>query len=178
MPVVTRMTSSGRRALVPLLLGGLLLAGGLTEAAESAVELDEVEVVGMSLRKLQREMLKTEKLFFARFNDLNDNDDFDIQCRLYKRTGTQVPRRECRVQFLINTQTADAHAFFWEITGASAANSVNIPIAAMTQQWVLRREEYLQTVRRVVANDPELTDLAVYWGRLLEQYDKATRKDD
>lgn len=39
-------------------------------------------------------------------------------------------------------------------------------------QWVLRREEYRQTARALLENDPELMKLATEWVRLKEQYER------
>ena len=42
--------------------------------------------------------------------------------------------------------------------------------------WLLRREEYRQTVKALLEKDPELMALAVEWVRLREQYERALER--
>lgn len=155
-----------------------LAAGSAAPAAEEATvaasaELDEVAVVGKSLRKLQREAIAAEDRFYQRFNQLNTRDEFDIRCEKEKATGTLVPQRQCRIQFLTEAGAIDGQAFYRGLTAASAASGVNTPLATLWPEWELRREEYRQTVRELVEQDAGLRALAVEWGRLLLQIEQA-----
>ena len=95
----------------PLRPGTAGLRAGRQGRQASRGELDEVAVVGKTLRQLQREAIKAEDRFYKRFNSLNSRDDFDIHCRMDKPTGTLVPRRQCRIQFLMDAGAIDAKEF-------------------------------------------------------------------
>lgn len=179
------MASSSRRIPLLLILCGLAPADGAAAAAaglgrdggapppgEPVVELDEVPVIGRTLRQLRREAIKAEDRFYERFNTINTRDDFDIHCRMEKATGTIVPKRQCRIQFLMDTEAMDAREFVMGLTTAAAARGVHTPLAPVQTQWVLRREEYRQTVKALLEKDPELMRLAREWVRLKEQYER------
>jgi len=146
--------------------------GGTPPPGESIAQLDEVAVTGKKLRVLRREVFKAEDRFYERFNTLNTRDDFDIHCRMDKPTGTIVPRRECRIQFLVEAGATDAREFFEGLTTAAAAPGVNAPLAVLQPLWLQRREEYRQTAKALLEKNPELLALAAEWGRLRAQYDR------
>ena len=88
-----------------LLLGLLLLA--LQEKEPESVlpggdedideVVDEVTVYADdSITFLRRKLRTVDEQFFARYNDLNSNDDFDMVCKRETRLGSQIPRQVCR----------------------------------------------------------------------------------
>jgi hypothetical protein len=62
-------------------------------SAETAVD-DEVVVYG-SVGELRREVLRAQDAVFARFNEINSDDKFDIQCYSQATTGTRIKTRRC-----------------------------------------------------------------------------------
>lgn len=150
------------------------LAGPLPGTGEPTVEMEQVEVIGKSLRKLKREAIRAEDRFFERFNSLNTKDDFDIHCRMDKATGSNVPQRQCRIQFLVDAGAMDARDFLMGL--GNGGPGVNAPLAGLQPLWLQRREEYRQTARALLEKDPELLALAGEWGRLREQYDRVRKE--
>jgi len=176
------LASSFRRIPTLLILCGLALPG--SAAAPAAGDLDEIAVVGKTLRELKREAIKAEDRFYRRFNSLNTRDDFDIHCRMDKATGTIVPKRQCRIQFLVDAGAIDAREFLESlatvsgadgVTTASSARRVNSPDARLQPLWLVRREEYRQTVKALLEKDPELMALATEWVRRRDHYDRALK---
>lgn len=149
-------------------------AGLLPSSGEPGIEMEEVKVIGKTLRALKREAIEAEDRFFKRFNSLNTNDDFDIHCRMDKATGSKVPQRQCRIQFLMEAGAIDAREF---LTGlGNGGSGVNTPIATLQPLWLNRREEYRQTARALMEKDPELLSRATEWVRLREQYDRVRKE--
>ena len=67
--------------------------GGQTAAVQPPAGLDEVIVRGRRVGELRLEIQHAEEAVFARFNDINSKDDFDIHCRNDKVYG--LLRRSC-----------------------------------------------------------------------------------
>jgi hypothetical protein len=161
--------------LCGLVLPGALAAGeatdqpGVKAPGERVEELDEVAILGKSWRRLQREMTAAEDRFYRRFNELNTRDAFDIHCRMEKETGTLVPKRQCRIQFLAEAQALDAQEFY---RGLFNGWGVNAPLAALTPKWLQNRDEYLRTARALLEQHPDLMALAMEWQRLQRQYER------
>jgi hypothetical protein len=183
------MANTFRRIPPLLVLCALALPGGAAAAAagvgkegsampppEPVTELDEVAVLGKTLRKLQREVIEAEDRFYERFNTLNTADDFDIHCRMDKATGTRVPKRQCRIRFLADAAAINGQEFLRGLTSAAAARGVNTPLAALQPQWLQRREEYRQTARALLEKNPDLLALAAEWTRVQEQYDRVRQQ--
>ena len=177
------MASSFRRIPLLLIVCGLALSGGTASAdvskeagappaGESAAQLNEVAIIGKKLRQLKREAIEAEDRFFEHFNALNTKDDFDIHCRMDKATGTRVPKRQCRIQFLADAAAIDGEEFY---RGLFNGRGVNTPDAALLPLWLQRREEYRQTARALLEKNPQLLALATEWVRLREHYDRARK---
>jgi hypothetical protein len=176
---------AGSLPRVPLLLFlcGLLLPGvsaageaseqGVTPPGERAEELDRVDIVGKTWRRLKREMTAAEDRFYRRFNELNTRDAFDIRCEMEKETGTRVPKRQCRIQFLVDAQAIDAQEFY---RGLFNGWGVDSTFAAVNLQWLRYREEYLQTARALLEKHAELLALATDWQRLQQQYERTRQR--
>jgi hypothetical protein len=177
------MAGSLPRVPLLLVLCGLLLPGvsaageavdqGVAPPGERAEELDQVDVIGKSWRRLQREMNAAEDRFHRRFNELNTRDAFDIRCEMEKETGTLVPKRQCRIRFLVDAQAIDAQEFY---RGLFNGWVVNNSYAAVNLQWLQYRDEYRQTARALLEKHPELMALATDWQRLQRQYERARQR--
>jgi hypothetical protein len=164
------------RILPLLILCGLALPFSTAAPGESVTQLGEVDVIGKSLRDLEHEAVKAEDRFYKRFNALNTNDDFDIHCKMDKETGTNIPKRQCRVQFLVNAGSRSGQEFQHGLISAAAAPGVNTPLAWLVPEWVERSAEYRQTVKALLEKDPELMALGAEWVRRQEQYERARKQ--
>lgn len=60
-----------------------------------------VMAIRFQLRSAQDEM-------FAKFNELNSNDEFDIKCRTVRHAGSHIPRRECEPRFFTRERQSNS----------------------------------------------------------------------
>ncbi len=64
-------------------------------------EIEEITVYGARpLINLRWQMHTTEKNFYAVFNTLNSNDDFDVECGYETRTGSRLTEYSCSARFV------------------------------------------------------------------------------
>jgi hypothetical protein len=69
-------------------------------ATDKPAQLDQLDVnATRTLSELRREVVAAEDRFYAEYNELNDNDDFDVKCREDARTGTRLEVRICRAVY-------------------------------------------------------------------------------
>ncbi|MDA1370951.1 MAG: hypothetical protein O2971_09350 [Proteobacteria bacterium] len=67
--------------------------------------IEEITVLGeQTLHTLRLEVEAAEEEVFAKFNELNSDDDFDISCTREVYTGSHLPVRDCMPKFLRNSQ--------------------------------------------------------------------------
>lgn len=68
-------------------------------AAEPTQATEEVVVRGRSLPLLRAQIEVAEEAVYARFNEINSRDEFDIHCRDEVFIGSRIPRRICEPNF-------------------------------------------------------------------------------
>jgi hypothetical protein len=141
----------------------------LSADAASRIELEEVEVTGRGVRRLHYRLVKAQDRFFARYNDLNTRNIFDIHCSYRARTGSQRITRQCQVEFMLNSTAQQGREFTEGVQSGRSSFPVTIP----AEDWLRWREEYRENVRQVVQGSPELQKLALKLGELEARYEKA-----
>jgi len=131
--------------------------------AEETV-LDEVVVKGTRLWKLREDMVKTEEKFYALYNELNENDDFDVNCQMEAPLGTRLKKRVCRIAFYEDAEAEAAQAF---LRGDMAID----PQTVMLE----RQADYQKNALTIINGDPRLLKLVREREAIEKKYD-AERK--
>lgn len=135
------------------------------EPVSETTELPEVQVMGKRLYQMRQDIIKAEDKFFALFNQLNTDDDYDVHCAMEAPTGTRLKQRVCRVQFYEKAQAEEAQAI---LRGEYA------PPADLVA--VERGAEYERKALAVINAHPELLKL-VREREALEKKYNAARKE-
>lgn len=141
---------------------------------ESVTELEQVDVIGKKLQQMRHELIAAQDRFYAHFNELNTNDDFDIHCTMHAPVGTGIRQRQCRLEFLREAAAEQGQNFFLGLT-SDPPTITRSHVPAQTQ-WYARSDEYRETVKALLETSPELQELALTWQRLQEQYDAARKR--
>jgi len=77
-----------------------------TPTAEDRALVEEVLVIGLRpITSIRHEIINTEDLIYTTFNELNDEDAFDIICTKEAPIGSQIRRRVCRSRFMVESET-------------------------------------------------------------------------
>jgi hypothetical protein len=86
-----------------VLVAASLLAQSNSYAASSTEKLSQLEQVDVyadrTLSQLRRDLVEAEDRFYAEYNELNDNDVFDVNCQRDPRTGSRLVLRICRAVY-------------------------------------------------------------------------------
>lgn len=91
-----------------LIMGALPSTGLCQQASEQVEPIEEIVVYGEKpLGSLRRELYKTEENFFAVFNLLNDEEEYDIHCSYEVPPFTHIRKHVCRANFIKAATTAD-----------------------------------------------------------------------
>lgn len=128
-------------------------------------ELGEVVVRGTRLWQMRAAILEAEQRFYARYNELNTRDEFDVHCASEAPLGTRLKQRVCRVAFIRDAQADYAQALF---TGGVAQDSQLVELE--------RRDEYHAHALAVINGDRRLRALARERERLQQRYEEERRK--
>jgi len=146
-----------------------ILFSATTGATEAGTEVDEVVVRGQRLYEMRAAIVAAEDKFFARYNDLNSIDEFDIDCRQLKRTGSISERRACFPRIVEQATTDEAKAFYdaWlQIAGH------NRPRADDPHALLARKSgEYRLNMQKLLRGNADLRALVREQEHLQKRYD-------
>jgi hypothetical protein len=131
---------------------------------EEVQELDEIEVTGTRLWKMRQQIVEMEDRFFALYNELNTNDDFDVTCRVEAPLGTRLKKRNCKVAYVEEAEAEEGQAF---VRGEFAPDSKLVALE--------RQAEYRAAAVKVINSDKRLRRLLEERIKLEESYE-AERK--
>lgn len=86
----------------------------------------EIVITGEVTRTRLRDMIvEVEEAFFARFNELNIDDDYDIRCYKHTPTMSHISERVCEPEFMIRARgnNASETAFLLGQKGKDTVNA-------------------------------------------------------
>ena len=128
---------------------------------------EEIVITGeRSLLNLRLEMQEAERAAYALFNQLNDEDRFDISCKMEAQTGTRIKRQLCLPEFKREALREHARAY---IEGSPSRNPpVEMVIASQEGDFKLKMEE-------VAEQHPEFLEAIILYSVHQERYKEATR---
>ena len=126
-------------------------AGDGDDATATSTADDEVVVRGEGLGTLRAEIRRAEDAVFTRFNEINSDDEFDIDCRMEVPLGSHVPRRVCRANFWREAEVdIAAEAVQW-LQGSAYAGPMPLDRGLQSYKGQLLHDE----IRRLAAEDQE-----------------------
>jgi hypothetical protein len=171
-----------------------LLALGITQAAVAAdapAPLDEVLINGRraNQNELVQQIVKVENRFYERYNELNDNDDFDVNCSRDAVAGSRMQGRSCRAVYQEDAERAEGQESYWWHyqtfdLGASGGGPTGerkpvraapAPLPAM-RVVLARRDEFRKTMVEVTSRNPELIRLLQQRAELVKRYEAGLRR--
>ncbi|MEP7314512.1 MAG: hypothetical protein ABI859_18155 [Pseudomonadota bacterium] len=135
--------------------------------------LDEVVVTGKldSLSEARKAIVEAEDRFYARYNQLNEVDAFDINCRMETPTGSHLSFRVCVPRYVDEGTQAEAARL---VMANATGGSVMVASAASVRATLM--PEMKKRTLALVRKDPELLRALLERARL-EQYYKELRAE-
>lgn len=95
--------------LLVLLTGPHAAAEEQADVSDEEAVIDEITVIGArELRTLRVEIARVEDEIFRIFNELNEDDDYDMICKMERPVGTRIQRRVCRARLYREKMAEDA----------------------------------------------------------------------
>lgn len=134
--------------------------GADSDAADNGEAIDEIKVIGSRpLATIRAEITLAEDQVFTLFNELNDDDGYDIVCRKRARIGSRIPKRVCLARMYreyIEDETVDYGGQF--------------PIGKMP--GAARHEKiFLEKLERLANENPEFLRALAKRYSLIKEYE-------
>jgi len=140
-------------------------------ATTESEEIDEIVVLGAhSLTLLRQEVIVAEDKFFDLYNELNDDDRFDIICENRRPIGTRIQVRECKARFVRDAEVeATQNAL---VMDNSPANVAAQPIRASKEDY----ETLDKKLKTFAVENPELQKALMEYDNLSKKYSAEREK--
>lgn len=164
------MAAFGRTALITALwsMAGEFVAATASAQIDAAAD-DEIIVRGRGYGEFRLEVERAENVVFARFNDINSDDRFDIHCRAEPKVGSKLYERVCSSNSWREQDANFGYDFVRELLGETGANPQRHRIEQLQMQRRLEEE-----MRRLTLQDPELGEAVAELGRAMQAMAAAT----
>jgi hypothetical protein len=128
-------------------------------AASPAEITEEVVVRGTRLYELREAIVAAEDRFFARYNELNKVDDFDIECSVSAPTGSKLKQRGCLTKMQLKAQAAQGREFLQMVQDQAAGLTGSPPVSDPTAVFLARYDDYKENMLYLLKMNPELRRL-------------------
>ena len=116
--------------------------------------IEEITIMGQQIIfNLRERIIQAEDSAFEIFNALNDDDMYDVQCRMVANTGTLIKKRVCLPNFY-HTATADEASEHLGLIGEYSTYSAPSPSARNV--FAYRFPIFKAKVKQVAKENPEL----------------------
>ena len=74
-------------------------------------EEEQIVIDDLTVPQLRAEIEKIQDEYYAVFNRLNENDDYDIVCQKFTPTGTNIPQVGCEPAFVTKRRSESANNY-------------------------------------------------------------------
>lgn len=147
--------------------------GAETAAAPAATTdvSDEVIVRGTPLWELRENVIKSEDRFYARYNELNKVDDFDVECRWQVPIGSHVKQRGCLTRLASRADQGYASDFVNFLQGSGPAPD-NDPHMVLLDHYANFKDNVLYLLKV----NPDLRRLVQERAAAVKRYNDERRK--
>ena len=124
------------------------------------VTIEEIVVTSQqSFSSLRAQIDVAEKLLYTVYSDLNEIDEYDIDCRKSDWAGTWITKQTCWPQFLTEMSARNVQDWRMDL-------DILIPVDQMVLRYGDRMEALRANIRRVAGEHPEAAEALLEVGKL------------
>ena len=158
-----------KKALLPVSCCFALALACIPVHAQPGESSEEIVVKApMSLSKLRREIGKAEDAMFDLYNELNDDDQFDINCRYVKRWQSVIRERVCSPNFLVTAQEEEVNNFISTLPEAVGTQKGGAGVNAMNYNNALLKDK----MDRIYRQHPEFKQALDNLNSMKQEYEE------
>lgn len=125
---------------------------------------------------LEKQLAAATDEYYALYNKLNADPQYDMVCRMERETGTKFEKRVCLPRYARDSQTADASQTMQSATQAMAPTNGVVASGKASTASSSKAEGYLNNMRAVLEKSPELLAIAQKRNALLAQIAESKAK--
>jgi hypothetical protein len=136
-------------------------APGAASPAATTVD-EEIIVRGFSYGELRAQIRLAQKAVYARFNDINSDDAFDITCKDEMRVASHIKQQSC-----VSNSWREQDANFAQAAVQQMRGEMGVNPAMYRGMQMLMQRRLADEMRRLAVVDPQLKDAVVRLGQAM-----------
>jgi uncharacterized coiled-coil protein SlyX len=148
-------------------LAGLFSVLGCFLTPAAAAEQEQIIIDDLSLAELREQIERVQAEFYRVFNDINEDDNFDIICHRYLPTGSNISRDACEPQFVIDKRADN-------VTQSRFGNDTLMDHGALMASLQPQFEELTRKMNAVAAENQYFSELNQVLGMLNDRLREIT----
>jgi hypothetical protein len=118
-------------------------------------DMEEVIVFGeRQLNLIRRELVTAENLVFDMFNELNEQDEYDMICLKEARIGSQIRFRVCKPGFMLNAEEEAAEEYLVDIQSDGISQS-----SPFRGDWKRKSLQQRELMAKLANENPQFLEL-------------------
>lgn len=162
---------------IPIQLCGAAESGQTSSESPSEAT-EEVVVQGARLRELRDAIIDAEKRFYARYNDLNKVDKFDVECVEDAHTGARLKRRRCFTRLQLDSRSLNGVETLEmrQAQDGPTPHPGRPPNTNPEGVWLAHYDEYRDNMLYLLKVNPDLRRLAAAGEAAQKRYDKEYKR--
>jgi hypothetical protein len=123
---------------------------------------EEIIVRGFSYGELRAQIRLAQEAVYARFNDINSDDAFDIICKDETRVASHIKQQSC-----VSNSWREQNANMARATVAQMRGEYDVSPTMYRGLQLLMQKRLANEMRRLAVVDPELKDAVLRLGRAM-----------
>lgn len=124
--------------------------------------------------ELRKALTQAEDRFYARYNELNKDDEYDIICRAVVQTGKRLAERSCEPRFVDDVKRDSSSA---NLSSSRAVGGGSAPMSTSSYTKVNEKyEEFRKRMQSLASEDPALQGALAERNRLDQAYRALQKK--
>ena len=148
-----------------------------SETSQNVIE--EITVLGeRTTYSLRLEIKSTEVEVYKMFNELNNNDEFDVTCEEIVYTGSRIPVQTCMAAYLREEEASRTQDFLQSLSGGPLGTPGSGPLLsrdAVAGEVIEKTKAMEQEMIRLAIEYPEFTAALQKLSRLIGVLDARTK---
>jgi len=121
-----------------------------SEPASADAVKEDTSYKRKSLSRLRQELYDAEEAFYAAFNSVNSDDEFDVECKNEAPLGSRRKEHACKADFLWKYEAEAATRYSSRIDGEGGGG---LPSSA---QLGKKQEQLRNMLSAAISDDPEV----------------------
>lgn len=115
--------------------------------------MEEVTVIGQKqIFDLRMQVIQAEDHAYQIFDRLNNDDDYDVHCKLVANTGTHIKKRTCLPNFYFHVQASEKQSLYYAI-GSTTDYAVG---PSARNVWARKFPVFKAKVIKLAKENPEM----------------------